>query len=377
MNFYGHRFRFGKVATFSTFAEEDSSTDNTFSNSFDGSFDYSMASDLSVLSDGGADSPSTSASSSLSSLSAAERPAKQPRWMTTLAPAVRAEDVAGYEFHPPPRTSSITSLPLDIMNLVMMCSTSTVDELSAFSSVSPTFRRAAMSVRDDEDSVVWENRFKELDPVIHQCVVDAEDARSTWKARLTRILSLKQDIKMRGTSLDGVDDLSAMSSSSSSSSSSTTTTPSIVDVILYNHPSKGYLVNVGEVRRCVFVYGVREYSGVRTSADAALESFHLPTFRSGEPAPQGLLHSNILLLHSIDGQTIADHENFPSLVSSIRGTKDMSHWRLLFYPTLKMNAIPDASFLGGRKEQSAAQPMATMEHILHSDSVAVPDSSQA
>ena len=116
MTFFGHRFRFGKVATFSAFAEEDSGTDNILSS--EGS-NESMASEFSVSSDGdAADLPT-----------AIQRPAKQPRWMTTPAPAVRAEDVAGYEFHPPPRASSITLLPLDVLNLVMTSGISTVDEL--------------------------------------------------------------------------------------------------------------------------------------------------------------------------------------------------------------------------------------------------------
>ena len=63
------------------------------------------------------------------------------------------------------------------------------------------------------------------------------------------------------------------------------------------------------------------------------------------------MHTNLLLLHSIDGLAIAEHENFSSLVTFIRNTDEMSHWRLLFYmyPTLKMSSVQESSFLGGRK----------------------------
>ena len=115
-------------------------------------------------------------------------PAQQPHISTSSSSISnkkrsrsRAEELASYNFSSRHRQGPCTcsTLPLDLLKAVVLASVGSVEELTAVSAVSTGFALAAFAVRDDEDSVVWERRFRDFDPVLHRCMLDAGDERSS------------------------------------------------------------------------------------------------------------------------------------------------------------------------------------------------------
>ena len=134
------------------------------------------------------------------------------------------------------------------------------------------------------------------------------------------------------------------------------TRPTVVDVNLYNDPRHGFMVNVGEARRTVIVYGVRQppprsdgtNEPSQSVSQVLLEPFNLRVFYPGSPRPRGP-PTNLLVLYSLAGKRCATTRT--SLASSsVKNSDDISRWRLLFYPITNLNFIPTACTFRGPPE---------------------------
>ena len=136
------------------------------------------------------------------------------------------------------------------------------------------------------------------------------------------------------------------------------TRPTVVDVNLYNDPRHGFMVNVGEARRTVIVYGVRQppprsdgtNEPSQSVSQVLLEPFNLRVFYPGEPAPAGPSDRDLLVLYSFCGKKVCDYPDFLSLIEDVKNSDDISRWRLLFYPITNLNFIPTACTFRGPPE---------------------------
>ncbi len=211
------------------------------------------------------------------------------------------------------------ALPLDMLYEVAKFAAGDMGDLKTLSLLCRTGQSLAANLAANENAKLYENEFRKRDPVLHECIAQSEDARSTWKGRLVKIIQYKHDSKRDVLSLDAaavggerrrhasgsssgssgrrnsprsrlfspassrsdsrrptspasfIDSTSSSFSSSSdhhhhhSNGSSSTVfsgadprnTPTLVDVTLYNHPNLGFLVNVGETSRSIVIYGLR------------------------------------------------------------------------------------------------------------------------
>lgn len=358
--FSTHRLAFGKIATFTTFKTDGDLTreeeglpkrsddrDNAIHIQKRQRID-SVERKVEYLA--GADPPSSSSS-------------------LYASPGVQLSDVRRCRHQTSSVPPSLIELASDVLDSVMCFAMGNVTELSNACAVCSVFRCAALVVGGDENSVVWERKFSRLNPVLYKCMVAAEDRRFSWKKRCKTILNLKNNARKDVFTLNhdnGGGDKSLSSSTSSSTSSSSVSSssssqkeiPKVVDCLLYNHPKHGYLVNVGEARQCIFLYSLRESGDGITSlssAGAALEAFHLPMMKRGDPAPVFTPNTDVLIVYSINGIVVAEHDDFDSFVQGIRRTSEISHWRFLHYPTCKLHTrLPEESLLGGKLRQNSS-----------------------
>jgi hypothetical protein len=262
-------------------------------------------------------------------------------------------------------------LPAAVLeSVILTLALSGVDDLRAFGAVSRAARTLAVRVGADANHPLWQSEFRARDPVLWRAVAGAGDARTPWRARVARLAGLR-----RAAALDPGPRHDPAGGP----------TPTLVDVVLYNHPKHGFLVNVGEVRRSVVLYGLRRPppglpaacaaaahmsdepshggegagddewvtaspgrcggGGSRapaSSAEALLRAFALPVFEAGAPAPPGPAAANLLVLHSLDGRAVADFADFDELVGGLRRAGELCRWRLLFYPRANLRRLPAA-----------------------------------
>ena len=249
--------------------------------------------------------------------------------------------------------------------------------LSAFGAVSRRFFAAARAASRDGNAPLWSASVRAVDPVLHAGIVHAGDARRTWRARLLHLRQLQQDAaaeappRFRPTPRRRTSAVSSSSSSSSSSAADPAEVVACVDVMLYNHPADGFMINVGEVRHKVCVYGLRQPCGASplgdgdvvsthaqsppslpTTSSAKLTLFRLPTYATGASAPLGPATTNVLVLLSLNGKAVSDFEDFDDLVSSIKAAPEFSRWRFLFYPASNFRHLPRECSFGGPERAS-------------------------
>lgn len=223
-----------------------------------------------------------------------------------------------------PKTSSnlFDCLPNDILSLVVEISLGSIQDVRVIGSVSRDFHLAVTSVTRNANAPLWENEFRNIDPVLYQSYVTSKDQRSSWQKRLEKLLQLRTeglvDVSSHACPLDANKDRS---------------TSQMCDVILHNHPDHGFLVNVGGTRTSVVIYGVRlsPTPGNVSSSVKFVHHFNTPSFAAGAMVPLGPSSDNLLVLHSLDGMPVSAHRDFDEVVSTIKSSGELCRWRFLHY----------------------------------------------
>ena len=256
--------------------------------------------------------------------------------------------------------------PDEIFCEIAAFSLSSPADLCAFSAVSRRFFNAALTTSQDVNAPLWAACVQAADPILYAGIVHAKDTRRSWQARLFHLRQLQRDCAAEA-SPEILSDSRQQAHSSSPSPFSFFSSPdaACVDVILYNHPTQGFMMNVGEVRRKVCIYGLRQQSqtspvhggdsgasgsdlrpAMLTSA-AKLSRFRVPTYPPGAPAPLGPATTNLLVLLSLNGKKMADFDDFHDLVRGIKAAPEFCRWRFLFYPASNLRKLPPECSLGG------------------------------
>jgi hypothetical protein len=237
-------------------------------------------------------------------------------------------------------------------------------DLSAFGAVSRRFFAAARAASRDGNAPLWAASVRDADPVLHAGIVHARDVRRTWRARLLHLRQLQQDAAREAPPRFCPAPRRRPSEvSSSSSATDPAEAVACVDVLLYNHPTQGFMINVGEVRHKVCVYGLRQRDAavsaqalsshadrppsLPTTAAVKLSPFRLPTYATGAPAPLGPATTNVLVLLSLNGKSVSDFGNFDDLVAGIKAAPELCRWRFLFYQASNLRHLPRECSFGG------------------------------
>jgi len=254
-------------------------------------------------------------------------------------------------------------LPDEMLRECAAFSLSGLADLSAFGAVSRRFFAAARAASRDGNAPLWAASVRDADPVLHAGIVHAGDVRRTWRARLLHLRQLQQDAAREAPPRFRPAPRRRPSEVSSSSSATDDASVASVDVLLYNHPTQGFMINVGEVRHKVCVYGLRQRdaavsaeamsthadrpSSLPTTASVKLSPFRLPTYATGAPAPLGPATTNVLVLLSLNGKAVSDFGDFDDLVAGIKAAPELCRWRFLFYPASNLRHLPRECSFGG------------------------------
>ena len=253
--------------------------------------------------------------------------------------------------------------PDEIFCEIAAYSLSSPADLCAFSAVSRRFFNAALTTSQDVNAPLWAACVRAADPILYAGIVHAKDTRRSWQSRLFHLRQLQRECvadpspQLLSDERHQTHVLSPPPSSVSDAA--------CVDVILYNHPTQGFMMNVGEVRHKVCIYGLRQQSqtspvhggdsgasgsdlrpAMLTSA-AKLSRFRVPTYPPGAPAPLGPATTNLLVLLSLNGKKMADFDDFHDLVRGIKAAPEFCRWRFLFYPASNLRKLPPECSLGG------------------------------
>ena len=94
------------------------------------------------------------------------------------------------------------ALPLDMLYEVAKFAAGDMGDLKTLSLLCRTGQSLAANLAANENAKLYENEFRKRDPVLHECIAQSEDARSTWKGRLVKIIQYKHDSKRDVLSLD-------------------------------------------------------------------------------------------------------------------------------------------------------------------------------
>jgi hypothetical protein len=224
--------------------------------------------------------------------------------------------------------NAVSTIPEDVLRFTVEFALSRISDLRTLSTISRSYLKLAACVLQDGNALLCESEFKHLDPVLHACMTDVVDQRSPWRIRLSARL---ENAKTTVASL--------MPSSPVLLPRSET----FVEVVLYNHPTTGYMLYLGEVfKKFVVVYGFRTTpeSIAVNSSKVHLSQFGLPAFAQGAPLPNGPSRTNLLILVSVNGAAVSDFADFESMVDAIHNTGEFCCWRFLHQPTANFENLP-------------------------------------
>jgi hypothetical protein len=210
-------------------------------------------------------------------------------------------------------------------------------DIAALAVLSSCITKVIGRVTADGNAVVYLLEFQRREPQLFAFLSQPFGASTppTWRERVNRVSALRQ----------GERDEAPPAATKGGQLSKP------VDVILYNHPSNGFSVNIGMVQQSVLLYGIRRNNessnGDQASyAEIALRDFDIPAFVSGAPAPGNATDSNVLILVSIDGKSVCDYHDFNELTSAIRSAGELCRWRFFYYPKLAWSSSGVSSGLG-------------------------------
>ena len=228
------------------------------------------------------------------------------------------------------------SLPDEVNHAIGEYALSNLNDLPVVASVSLWFYALVLSVARDCNAPVWENEFKTLDPVLHACI-SPDDYRETWRERVFRVA----EIQRQALHEEPLQTESAVS-----------------EVVLYKIPSKGFLVNIGELHGAMVLYGLREEKGILSSAEEFLMPFGLPIFKSLNDSKMAEAGDYALVLASIDGSRISEFSCFEEAVESIKNAPTLCRFRFVFMRVSDMpTRIPETCRTIGVNPGSAAQAL--------------------
>ena len=187
----------------------------------------------------------------------------------------------------------------DSLSIIGEFALDNVKELTAFNSISHDFRTATTCI----DSKVWELEFEARDPALHACISACGDDRASWRERVRRIEDIAKGFNRQAP----VPEFAS------------------VDVVLHNHPSHGFQVNVGVVEGAVVAYSLRKQAGVVSSSELVLGSLGLPFDDDLKALPAGMA----FILVSVDGVKVSDLHDGEEVIRAIKGSGELSHWRFI------------------------------------------------
>ena len=253
---------------------------------------------------------------------------------------------------PPTRRAphlQLEALPDDLVETLASFTVGSLADLRSFGSCSRAFLRASTAVSSDANAPFWEAEFRATAPHLHGFVKASDTSPTTSSSgpcqpRTWRERALDCARQVRDAAATPPPRIRASSSRRLHGSQSMV--PRVVDVLLFKDPEYGFLVNVGEVRRSVVIYGLRVPTeplvasmggaGAISSSAAALEEFGLPHFAPGAPPPLGPSGEAVLVVHSLDGRPVSSYANFDALVQGIRDAGEVTRWRLLHFTQPKL-----------------------------------------
>ena len=213
----------------------------------------------------------------------------------------------------------IKNLPDDVLVLITLHVLDCVIDFHNLGAVSRDWRSATTAIVPGENALLWEIEFKRADHVLHSCMSLGGDTRTTWRARL-------------------------MAHSAMMSSAAPTGPQAFIEAVLYNHPTQGFLLTLGEINQAVFISAIRRpgstEEGVFSSTELLLKSLGLPVILSEEPAPTTLDVHNSVMVHSINETRVSDISNLEELINIIRTSGDFASWRFLMVPSANPKHVP-------------------------------------
>ena len=280
--------------------------------------------------------------------------------------------------------SFASALSDDLLYICANFVISSLVELSIFGSVSRGILTSLRALSADRNAPVWEVIFQNLDPILHgdikQHNIDTPGniPKRSWYARLLDLRRLLQgDAAAEASPRILCSGCGGMPLTSSATLGKREV--EVVDVVLYNHPTQGFMINLGEVQRSACVYGLRiargdlpppswqtvDIASIRmslskssqtcfsaNSTETKLSKFLLPKYVPGAPAPLSLTTSNVLLLVSLNGKVMSEFSNFDEVVHDIKIASEFCRWRFLFYPSSEIYRAPSECTFGGLKHAS-------------------------
>ena len=197
-------------------------------------------------------------------------------------------------------------IPTDSLSVIGEFALGSKNELAAFNAIARGFRTATTCI----DSKVWELEFKARDPDLHACISACGDERNNWRERVRRIVDTSKMFS-RQAPVPGF---------------------ASVDVVLHNHPSHGFQVNIGVEQDAVVVYSLRKEAGVQSSSEIFLGPLGLPFNDDPTNVTSAL---TTLYLVSIDGVEVSTLSGPEELIRVVRGSGsgELSHWRFVCLPS--------------------------------------------
>eukprot|EP00614_Pseudopedinella_elastica_P032533 CAMPEP_0172617386 /NCGR_PEP_ID=MMETSP1068-20121228/70219_1 /TAXON_ID=35684 /ORGANISM="Pseudopedinella elastica, Strain CCMP716" /LENGTH=259 /DNA_ID=CAMNT_0013423137 /DNA_START=48 /DNA_END=827 /DNA_ORIENTATION=+ len=197
-------------------------------------------------------------------------------------------------------------IPTDSLSVIGEYALDNVKDLTAFNAIAHGFRTATTCI----DSKAWELEFKARDPDLHACISACGDERNSWRERVRRIVDTTKMFSEQAL-VPGF---------------------ASVDVVLHNHPSHGFQVNIGVdlVRDAVVVHSLRKEAGVQSSSEIFLGPLGAPF--NDDPTKAEPAFTTLYLV-SIDGVEVSTLSGPEELIRVVRGSGELSHWRFVFLPS--------------------------------------------
>mmetsp|Transcript_20387 Transcript_20387/g.46068 ORF Transcript_20387/g.46068 Transcript_20387/m.46068 type:complete len:268 (-) Transcript_20387:201-1004(-) len=219
---------------------------------------------------------------------------------------------------------SLGFLPVDIRCVVIEAfAFSRARDFRVLSALSRSFLNMAMSILRDGNSKFWKSEFEANDHFLCECVSFAREERITWREGVRDFLAIKSfSLLEKPTCTIGGEHVYA-------------------DVVLYNHPSNGLLLNIAQWDHLIIVNCLRSAEGVLSSAGVLSRSFGLPVLTDSEQfPPQGLQGEASLVVVSVNGRPITEFGTFEVFVDIFKNIGVFCHFRFLYVPNGGLGTLP-------------------------------------
>eukprot|EP00614_Pseudopedinella_elastica_P028950 CAMPEP_0172627392 /NCGR_PEP_ID=MMETSP1068-20121228/155978_1 /TAXON_ID=35684 /ORGANISM="Pseudopedinella elastica, Strain CCMP716" /LENGTH=196 /DNA_ID=CAMNT_0013437259 /DNA_START=221 /DNA_END=808 /DNA_ORIENTATION=+ len=182
---------------------------------------------------------------------------------------------------------------------------------------------------------IWEAEFKSRYPVLHCARVSTvgDSQKTPWRDRVRKIENIAKNTRLQKPPPSGIP---------------------VCDVVLFKHPSSGFMMKLGRFRNAVVAYGLRKVENVVSSAEELLRPFGLPV---DDQFPHDLsigLVAHTLALVSVDDIFVSIFSELEDLASAINDVGEFSHWRFAVLPAGEtLDSLPAECLLRTQPSPSA------------------------